>query len=138
VAFAALGPVVLLTCAGVAAGLAHGIGTGDVGGQLPRVLVGALVQIPAVWVLAGIALACFGLVPRLAFAGWAALIAFLLIEQLGEILQLDQRVLDLSPFTHVPKLPGANAAIGPLLTLIAIAVALGSAGLAGVRRRDIG
>jgi ABC-2 type transport system permease protein len=138
VAFAALGPAVLLTCAGVAAGLAHGIGTGDVGGQLPRVLAGALVQIPAAWVLAGIALACFGLVPRLAFPGWAALIAFLLLDQLGEILQLDQRVLDLSPFTHVPKLPGADLAIGPLLTLTAIAVALGSVGLAGVRRRDIG
>jgi ABC-2 type transport system permease protein len=138
VAFAALGPAVLLACAGVAAGLAHGIGTGDVGGQLPRVLAGALVQIPAAWVLAGVALACFGLAPRMAVASWAALIAFLLIEELGEVLELDRRVLDLSPFTHVPKLPGADVAIVPLLALTAIAAALGAAGLAGVRRRDIG
>jgi ABC-2 type transport system permease protein len=138
VAFAALGPAVLLACAGVAAGLAHGIGTGDVGGQVPRVLAGALVQIPAAWVLAGLALACFGLAPRLAVASWAALIAFLLIDQLGEILQLDPRVLDVSPFTHVPKLPGADPAAAPLLSLTAIAAALAAAGLAGVRQRDIG
>jgi ABC-2 type transport system permease protein len=137
VAFAAVGPAVLLACAGLAAGLAHGIGTGDVGGQVPRVLAGALVQVPAAWVLAGLALACFGLAPRFAVASWGALIAFLLIEELGEILRLDRWVLDLSPFTHVPKLPGADLAVGPLLALTAIAAALGAAGLAGVRRRDI-
>jgi ABC-2 type transport system permease protein len=138
VAFAVLGPAILLACAGVAAGVAHGIGTGDVGGQVPRVLAGALAQVPAAWVLAGIALACFGLAPRLAVASWAALIVFLLIEQLGEILQLDRWVLDLSPVTNVPKLPGADFAVAPLLALTAIAAALGAAGIAGVRRRDIG
>jgi ABC-2 type transport system permease protein len=102
------------------------------------VLAGALVQIPAAWVLAGIALACFGLAPRLAAASWAALVAFLLIEQLGEILQLDQWVLDLSPFTHVPKLPGGGLAAGSLLALVAVAAAPAGAGLAGLRRRDIG
>ena len=37
--------------------------------QLPRVLGAALAQVPAAWVLAGLALALFGLAPRAAAAG---------------------------------------------------------------------
>jgi ABC-2 type transport system permease protein len=66
--FSCAGPAAALAAAGLAAGLAYGSSTGDVGRQLPRVLGGALVQLPAVWVLAGIAVALFGLLPRLVVA----------------------------------------------------------------------
>jgi ABC-2 type transport system permease protein len=69
---------------------------------------------------------------------WAALVTCLLIGQLGPVLQLDQWVLDLSPFTHVPQLPGAELTWTPLLWLTALALALTVAGLAGFRRRDVG
>jgi ABC-2 type transport system permease protein len=137
-AFAAVGPAVLLATAGLAAGLMHGLRTGDVGTQLPRVLAGALVQLPATWVLAGIAVALYGFVPRLAAASWAALVVFLLLGQLGPLLQLDQRAMDLSPFTHVPKIPGAELTATPMLWLAAVGVVLTAAGLAGFRQRDIG
>jgi ABC-2 type transport system permease protein len=135
--FAAFGTGVLLTVAGLAAGLTHGLVTGDVGTQLPRVLGGALVQLPAAWVLAGVAVALFGLVPRLAVASWAALVLVLLIGQFGPILQLDQWVLDLSPFAHVPQLPGGELTMAPLVALAPVAGALVVAGLAGFRRRDL-
>jgi ABC-2 type transport system permease protein len=51
---------------------------------------------------------------------------------------LPQPVLDISPFTHVPKLPGGAATPAPLIWLCAAAVALTLAGLAGLRRRDVG
>jgi len=47
-------------------------------------------------------------------------------------------VLDISPFTHVPKLPGAPVSAAPMLWLSLAAVAFGAAGLAALRRRDIG
>jgi len=47
-------------------------------------------------------------------------------------------VLDVSPFTHVPKLPGGAVSAAPLALLCLIAGALAGAGLAGLRRRDIG
>jgi ABC-2 type transport system permease protein len=66
-----LGPTAALATAGLATGLAYGLSTGDVGRQLPRVLAGAMVQLPAVWVLAAIAVALFGLLPRLTLVAWA-------------------------------------------------------------------
>jgi hypothetical protein len=47
-------------------------------------------------------------------------------------------MMDISPFSQAPKLPGAAVSAGPLLWLCGIALALGAAGLAGLRRRDIG
>jgi ABC-2 type transport system permease protein len=99
--FALLGPAVVLGAAGLSAGLAYGLSAGDVGQEMARVLGAALVQLPAVWVAA----ALFGVLPRfMAFGGWAALAACALIEEFGRPLQLNKRVLDLSPFAHVPKL----------------------------------
>jgi ABC-2 type transport system permease protein len=46
--------------------------------------------------------------------------------------------MDLSPLTHLPKLPGGDLSWTPLVWLIAITLALRSAGLLGLRRRDIG
>jgi polyether ionophore transport system permease protein len=61
--FSILGPAAALGAAGLAIGLSHGLNTGDVGRELPRVLAGAMVQLPAVWVLAAIAVVLFGLLP---------------------------------------------------------------------------
>jgi ABC-2 type transport system permease protein len=46
--------------------------------------------------------------------------------------------MDLSPFTHVPKLPGGDFTATPLLWLTAITVGLIVTGLSGFRRRDVG
>jgi polyether ionophore transport system permease protein len=78
-----------------------------------------------------------GLLPRLAPAAWGAFAGCLLIGLVGAALQLDQWLLDLSPFTHVPRLPGGEASAAPLAVLVAVAVALTAAGLVGLHRRDI-
>ena len=136
--FAVLGTALLLAVAGAAGGLAYGAQIGDVGGQTWELLVGALVQAPAAWVIAGIGTALFGLAPRLSSLAWAALVACLLILEVGEILGLSQWLVDASPFAHVPKLPGADLTAMPLVWLTVLAAALGAAGLAAFRRRDIG
>jgi ABC-2 type transport system permease protein len=137
-AFAVLGPVLLMGAAGIAAGLAYGLSTGDVGHHLGRVLSQALVQLPAVWVLVGVSAALFGLLPRLAASvGWAVLAACVLLEEFGRPLQLSKRVLDLSPFAHVPKLPADDVLAAPLVWLVLISAALVTAGLLGLRRRDV-
>ena len=135
---AAAGSAVVLAVGGLLAGLAHGLRSGDLGGELPRVLGGALVQLPAVWVMAAVGAALFGLLPRLVVgATWAVLAGVLFVTMFGEPLQLSQLVLDVSPFAHLPRLPAAAFTAAPLVWLLAVAVLLAAAGLAGFRRRDL-
>jgi ABC-2 type transport system permease protein len=47
------------------------------------------------------------------------------------------RVLDLSPFAHVPKLPAEDVLAAPLVWLVLISTFLVAAGLLGLRRRDV-
>ncbi len=95
-------------------------------------------QLPAVWLTAAVARAVYGLLPRWTAAGWAGFGVFVLIAWLGPILQLPQWVLDLSPFTHLPHLPGGTLTAAPLLGITALAAVAALAGLAGLRRRDLG
>ncbi len=136
--FAVIGPAVLLAVVGLTAGLTYGLSIGDVGRDLPRVLAAGMVQLPAVWVLTGIAVALYGLLPRLASLIWAALVVFLLLGQVGQMLQLSQWLLNMSPFTHVPAVLVGNVSLAPLVWLLGAAVLLTAAGLAGFRRRDVG
>lgn len=135
--FALLGTALVLGVAGVGAGLAYGLQVGDVGGQMARLLGAALVQLPAAWVLAGLGMALFGLAPRFAVLTWAGLIVCVVLLELGALLGLSQWVVDISPFAHVPKLPGSPLTGMPLLWLTGVAATLSVAGLAGFRRRDI-
>jgi ABC-2 type transport system permease protein len=135
--FGLLGPAVALLAAGLAEGLLYGLVGGDVGRELPRVLAGALVQLPAVLVLAGIAMALFGLAPRLAPLSWAALASSAFLVLLGPLLRLSQWVLDVAPFSHIPKVPGGQVDAAPLAWLLAVTAVLVAAGLAGFRRRDL-
>jgi ABC-2 type transport system permease protein len=132
-----LGTTTLLIAAGLGAGLAHGARLGELS-QAGPVLTGALVQLPAAWVVAAIVVALFGLAPRLIVGGWVALVAFLLLGEFGPLLRLDQWLLDLAPFTHLPKLPGAPFTAAPIWWLLAVAATLIAAGLVGFRRRDVG
>jgi ABC-2 type transport system permease protein len=135
--FGLLGPAVVLVALGLAAGLVYGLVSGDVGRELPRVLAGALVQLPAVLVLSGIAMALFGLLPRLTAVSWAALGLFAFVVLFGPLLRLSQWVMDVSPFSHIPKVPGADVTVTPLAWLLAVTAVLAAAGLAGFRRRDL-
>jgi ABC-2 type transport system permease protein len=128
--------LVLFAC-GLGAGISSAI-TSDDPGELPRLLGAQLASLPAVLVVAGIAVALFGLVPRAASLAWAALGGCFFIGLLGPILQLPDWAMDLSPFTHVPKVPSADLETAPLIWLTAIAAALMAIGLAGFRRRDVG
>jgi ABC-2 type transport system permease protein len=136
-AIALLGTALLLAVSGAAGGLVYGAQVHDIGGQVGRLLGAALVQLPATWVLAGFGTALIGLAPRLSGLAWAALILSVLLVELGALFGLSQWIVDLTPFAHVPKLPGSAFDVAPMLWLTAIAVALGAAGLGGLRRRDM-
>src|SRR5215475_10137514 len=136
---AVVGTAALLAVAGVATGLGYGLRAGGTGTEVARMLGAGLAQLPAALVIVGVAMAAFGLVPdACAGIGWTVLGLVFAVNIFGQALQLSHWVLDISPFTHVPRLPGGTVNAAPLLWLSVLAVALCGIGLAGLRRRDIG
>jgi ABC-2 type transport system permease protein len=135
---AAAGAALLLAVAGLATGLGYGLRAGGAGPQSARLLGAAMAQLPAALVLIGVAAAAFGLAPRWCTAvGWTAFGLVIAVTIFGPALQVSHWVLDASPFSHAPHLPGGTVTAAPLAWLSAVAVAVAAAGLAALRRRDV-
>jgi len=139
VAVAVAGAALLLAVAGVAAGLGYGLRAGSAGSQVARMLGAAMGQLPSALALAAVAVLVFGVLPRACVASaWTAVGLVVVLFLFGQVLKLSHWVLDISPFTHAPRLPGGTVSAAPLLWLCLAALAFSAAGLAGLRRRDIG
>jgi ABC-2 type transport system permease protein len=135
-AFGVAVPVVDLVVAGAAAGAGYGLTVGDPG-QMLRVAAGALAQVPAAWVMVGVGLALFGLVPAATRMVWTLVGVAGLVTLLGRGFGLPQWVLNLSPFTHSPQMPGGDLDALPLVLMGVVAAGLVAAGFVGFRRRDV-
>jgi ABC-2 type transport system permease protein len=135
--FVVVGPAVLLVAAGVVGGVINGALVGDMRAGFGDAVGAMVVQIPATLVLGGLAVALFGWLPRFCSLAWAALLIALLLGQLGQLLQLPQWLMDLSPYSHIPLVPTEDVRWTPLIVLTVIAAALIAAGVAGFRRRDV-
>lgn len=116
-AVAVAGAAVLLAVAGLAAGLGYGLRTGTA--------TATGTETAGLWP--------GGAVP----GAWTVLGTVVVIDLFGQALRLSHWLLDVSPFTHAPRLPGGPVSAAPLLWLCLAAVALGAVGLAALCRRDL-
>ena len=121
---------------GLGAGTALAIATGDPH-RLGRVLVSALVYVPAAWVIVAVAVALFGALPERAALAWGFLGLCALVGQLGPVLQLPRWVSRVSPVSSVPTTPWVELDATPLAVLFLLSVALTTAGVLCFRLRDI-
>ncbi|WP_330306092.1 MULTISPECIES: ABC transporter permease [unclassified Streptomyces] len=124
------GAVLIMLLGGLGLGLGYGADLGPILGA-------CLVQVPAIWTLGSLAVLLYGLSPRLAPGAWGVAGLALLLGWIGPALNVPQTVLDLSPFGHLPKLPGGAMAWTPVLVLTGLAGLLVAGGLVGLRRRDM-
>jgi len=138
-ASAFVGAVALMLLFAAGMGLTAGAVLGDIPGELRTLAGGSLVQLSGIAVIGAIVIAAAALIPRWAGAvSWATLTAAILAGPLfGTTLKLPQWAQDLSPFTHVPRVPADALSAAPMLALVAIALAGLAAGLAAFRRRDL-
>ena len=131
-----LGSAVALLAGAVGVGMAAAAQQGDVG-WIADMLIAGIAHVPAMWLVAAAAVALYGLLPRAAALSWALLGYAAFVGLMGDALDLPVRARELSPFHHVPELPGGGFAVVPVVVLLAVVVTLVVAGLTGLRRRDI-
>ena len=130
------GTALMLAVAGLAIGASHAAATGDPA-QVGRVLGAALVRLPAVWVMTALVMALFGVAGRLTPLAWVALVGVVVVGEFGPLMELPHWTLDLSPFAHVPSLPGSELTWTSSVWLTAVAAALAVGGLFAFRHRDL-
>jgi ABC-2 type transport system permease protein len=131
------GSALVMLAAGLGVAVPYAVVAGDAS-QIPRLTGAALAYLPSVWLLAGVAIALYGLASRAMSAAWFVLALCVVIGFVGGVLKLPSWVMDLSPFQQTPRLPAADLAIAPLLGLLGIATILVVAGFGALRWRDIG
>lgn len=135
-AIAVVGGAALLVLTGLTFGISAALVTEDAS-WIPELLVAGLVHAPALWLVIGIAVALYGLVPKATAAVWVVLAYALTVTMLGGFLQFPDWMYDLSPFEHTPAMPAEDFAATPLIILTLGAAALMAVGLAALRRRDL-
>jgi ABC-2 type transport system permease protein len=126
--------IVVVSSVVLAAGTAWSTGAAL---DLGPILVAGVAYLPAELLIAGLALALFGLWPRALPAAWAAVAVVAFIAFLGPGLRMPTWVLDLSPTTHIGNPPLGTVEGLPLVVLAVIAAVLGAAGAIGFRRRGV-
>ncbi len=131
-----LGAVWLLFVAGLgdAAGASIATGNGDLFGPT---LLGHVIHTPAVWAVTGVALALYGLAPRLLGLAWLVFGYGAFMSFFGGPLDMPDAAMDLSVFQHIGQHPLEDISWSAVVVLTAIAVALTAVGTAGFRRRDL-
>ncbi|MCK9823977.1 hypothetical protein NOCD_10830 [Nocardioides cavernae] len=132
------GTLLLATAYGVGSAVGYGSQVGGVPHALGRLVPAALAHVPAMWVMAAVALLAWAWWPRATWAGWAALVSFVTLGEVGELLELPGWVVGISPFQHVPAVPVQAVGVGVELALLGTTALLLAAGWWRYRVRDIG
>jgi ABC-2 type transport system permease protein len=131
-----VGVVSIMAVTGLATGLGAVLVTGDTH-HIPDLALAHLNQVPAVWVVLGIAALLLGALPRAVAGAWIIVAYGLVVGTFGPMLDLPEAVLELSPFAHPAEVPTETVRALPLLVLSAIAVGAAAIGLLAFRRRDL-
>lgn len=98
----------------------------------------ALARVPAIAVMVAIALLAAAALPTWSTAvGWGALGVAFALGELGATVGLPDWLIKVSPFAHVPQLPGGTFTWTPSVVMLAIAAVVTLAAFVTYRQRDV-
>ncbi|MBS2553213.1 ABC transporter permease [Catenulispora sp. NL8] len=135
--FPAIGSALVMAAGGLGTGVGAGWVLGDFWGWVGRMVKAGLITTPALWVIAAAGVALFGLRPKWTSAAYGVFGLTVFIANLGPLVNAGQWLVDLTPFAHIPKVPGGAFHWAPLVWMTLVSVVLTGAGLVGFRRRDV-
>ena len=102
-----------------------------------RIYGAAMVYLPALWMMTGLAVLLVGIVPRLTGLTWLYLGYSFIVVYLGGLLQFPEWMSNLSPFGHIPQLPVEDMDFMKAAVLTIISIILVVIGFIGYQNRDI-
>lgn len=131
-----LAVVLVVVAAGVLAVV--GLVASDAGAGLVRTTAGtALAQLPAALLYLAVVAALFVLLPRaVVVAGWALLLAGVVLGYFGGMIDVPAALRDLSPFAHTP-VPGGGTGWAGGLWMLALALAAATLSVLRMRHRPL-
>ncbi|WP_172370879.1 ABC transporter permease [Sporosarcina jiandibaonis] len=97
----------------------------------------AMVHLPAMWMIIGLAALFIGAVPKFIGLTWLYLIYSFIVVYLGGLLQLPDWLGNLSPFGQIPNIPVEDMDYMKVSILVVIAMFAAVIGFVGYNRRDI-
>jgi ABC-2 type transport system permease protein len=133
------GTVLLLLVFAVAMAITGGLVLGGTAALLGDLVGAALVQLPAIGVLAAAVAVVVLVLPRWAVGvSWVLVVATIFVGPMfGPALGLPVWLLDVSPFTHVPNAPAVAVTAGPVVGLGLAFAMLAGLGVVLLRRRNL-
>lgn len=105
--------------------------------EFGRLYGAAIVYLPAIWIMIGLAALFIGVIPKLISLTWLYLLYSFIVVYLGGLLQFPEWMANLSPFGHIPQLPVEDMDFMKVITLTMIAIVLSIVGFIGYNKRDI-
>jgi ABC-2 type transport system permease protein len=79
----------------------------------------------------------FGAVPRFTPVAWGTLVGFIAVFLLGSLANSPHWVLDLDPFSHIPRVGSDSFTATPPMWLLVLDAILITLGALAFRRRDL-
>lgn len=109
----------------------------DLGITFGEAFLRALATVPAVWTVVAVPVAVVGARPAAAPVAWLGVLVSFVLTLLGPTFGLDEWVLGISPFRHVPEVVVADPDWSGLGWVTLVTALLVGVGVAGFRRRDL-
>lgn len=136
--FVLIGIAVLAVLLGFCEGIAIVAVTNEPWTRALDITLASLAYIPATTVFVGLVLVVYAIAPSAVIpSAWVAFLFTFIVGQFGALLKLPHWIMSLSPFSHIPRVPYAAFDGMPLITLIAINIALSGAAILRIRSRNI-
>lgn len=109
----------------------------DEGIQFSLLFNAAMIYLPAIWIMLGLAVLLLGVEPKFTGFIWFYLLFSFIVVYLGNLLQFPVWLVNLSPYGHIPQFPVEEMDLMRITMLTLIAMILTFAGFIGYNKRDI-